>query len=165
MIDFFQKDATMTKRIAGTARLADAPTIRARPKWTIRGVGTFRNGSECLARILLEIAETAEARRQGLMGREQIPGVCGMLFDGLSNGGYFWMKDCLAPIDVAFLNKDGTVTKTYQMAVDQEGRRRYPYDAEDVSAVEAAGGFLSRHRIEVGCAFSVERLNKEARHG
>lgn len=158
MIDFFHKSASMTKRISGIAKMKGAPVVNARPLRKITRVGTFFDGEDRVTSVFLEVADTPEKRKIGLMGREDVPEVYGMLFDGLSGGGHFWMKDCLVPIDVAFLDKDGFVSKTYSMKVDKEGSEHYEYDDNDVAAVELHEGFLKKFGIEKGHRFETRKL-------
>ena len=148
----------MTKKIVGTAKLNGAPIVNSRPLRKVTRVGTFYDDDEKIASVLLEVADTPDARKIGLMGREDIPEICGMLFDGLSGGGHFWMKDCLVPIDVAFLDKNGRVLKTYAMKVDKEGKEHYEYGEDVVSAVELCGGFLRKHGISEGFTFESRPL-------
>lgn len=157
------KTAAMVKRISGIARLKGAPTVSARPVARYSRIGTFLDGDTPVASILLEVADTPESRRRGLMGRESVPPICGMEFTGLSGGGHFWMKGCLIPIDVAFLDADGTVIRTYEMPVDPEGEKRYHYGPETVSAIEAMGGFLEKWGIRRG--FKVETHGIGGGHG
>ncbi len=165
MIDFFHKGAAMTKRITGTAKMVGAPEIHSRPKWNITMVGTFMDEGDDVSRVLLEVADTEETRRRGMMGRSNMPEVCGMLFDGLQGGGYFWMKDCLVGLDIAFLDRNGYVTKTYTMPVDKAGTKHYEYDDDDVSAVEVAEGYMKRHGIVPGFRFAASPLSKEVDNG
>ena len=155
MIDFFHKCAGMTTRISCTAKV-ESPT-------RLTHLAAFSDEEDLSARVLLEIADTAEKRRKGLMGRTCIPAVTGMLFEGLTNGGFFWMKNCAVPIDVVFLNKAGVVTKTYAMTVDG-GKERYQYDAEDVAAIELAGGRVKDWKIGAGYRVEIKRISKEAAH-
>ncbi len=58
----------------------------------------------------IEIADTAEERAHGLSGRAVIPDDFGMLFIFDEAGYYgFWMKGMLAPIDIIWVNEDGTI--------------------------------------------------------
>lgn len=166
MIDFFHKGAAMTKRITGVARLKGAPVVHARAPRRLTRLATFLDEEDVITQVLLEVADTEEERRRGLMGRTDIPMITGMLFEGLSNGGYFWMKGCKVPIDVVFLNAAGVVTKTYAMTVDG-GKAHYAYDEEDVAAIELAGGFVSTWKIGKGQRVTIHTLNaggKEAKH-
>lgn len=57
-----------------------------------------------------ETASTTAARSRGLSGRADIPANYGMLFVFETPGRYgFWMKNMLAPIDIVWLARDGTV--------------------------------------------------------
>jgi uncharacterized membrane protein (UPF0127 family) len=58
----------------------------------------------------IEIADAPEERERGLSGRFVIPDDYGMLFvfpEASYHG--FWMKGMLAPIDIIWVNADGTV--------------------------------------------------------
>lgn len=165
MIDFFHKGASMTKKIVGTAKLKGVPDVNARPLRKITRVGTFYDEEDAVASVLLEVSDTPEARKVGLMGREDVPEIYGMLFEGLSGGGFFWMKNCLVPIDVAFLDKDGVVRQTYAMKVDKDGQEHYDYGDDVVAAVELQGGFLDKFGIVDGFTFETRELSKEAPNG
>jgi uncharacterized membrane protein (UPF0127 family) len=65
---------------------------------------------EAPAAFRFEIADTAEARAQGLSGRADVPPGYGLLFVFEEKGSYgFWMKDMLVPIDILWLGTDGTI--------------------------------------------------------
>ena len=165
MIDFFHKGASMTKRITGVAKLKGTPVVNARPLRKITRVGTFYDGEKAIASILLEVASDDKSRSRGLMGREDLPEIYGMLFEGLSGGGSFWMKGCKVPIDVAFMKSDGTITKTYSMPVDNEGKDLYGYDKDDAMAVEVSGGTLKKLGISNGNVLKTRALSKENVNG
>lgn len=161
MIDFFHKGASMTKKVTGIATLNGVPDVVTRPQMKITRVGTFRDGGRPVASFLLEVADTEEARRRGMMGRSSAPDIYGMLFEGLSGAGSFWMKDCMIPLDVAFMDKSGKVTKIYSMAVDKDGERQYRYDDGDVSALEVNMGLLKRLGVGEGCRLVTRKLSGE----
>ena len=75
------------------------------------------------------------------------------------------MKNCLVPIDVAFLDNDGFVRQTYAMKVDKEGNEHYDYGDDVVAAVELHGGFLKKFGIVNGFTFETRELSKEAANG
>lgn len=165
MIDFFHKGAAMTKKITGIAKLKGAPVVNSRPLRKFKKIATFYRGEENITSILLEIADTEESRRQGLMGRKDLPAICGMLFEGLHDGGYFWMKDCLVPIDVIFFDNLGNVTKTYSMPVDKTGSKHYHYDDDDVTAIEVAEGFVDKWGLTDECRVEIRSLRKGSSNG
>lgn len=161
MIDFFHKGASITKKITGVAKLKGAPAVNARPLMKITRIGTFYDEKGAVKSVFLEVADTPDARKSGLMGRESVPEIYGMLFEGLSGGGFFWMKNCKVPIDVAFLDKDGVVRKTYEMKVDEEGKKHYEYGDDIASAVELKGGSINESGISTGMRFKSRELSKE----
>lgn len=165
MIDFFAKNASMTKRVTGIAKLKGVPEIHPRVPFKPTRLATFKDEEDKLVSILLEVASTAEERRRGMMGRDRLLPICGMLFDGLSGGGYFWMKDCLIPLDVIFMDKDGLVTKTYSMPMDKAGKEHYEYDDSDVYAIEVNKDFCDKHGIVKGVKVSISELKKDQSNG
>ena len=161
MIDFFHKGASMTKKVTGIARLKGLPAVRPRPVRKISRVGTFFDEEDAVTSILLEVADTDESRRRGLMGREEMPYICGMLFESLSRGGHFWMKGCRIPLDIAFMTSDGLITKVYSMPIDEDGELRYEYGDKDTSAVEVNMGFLEKWGIGPGFRLKTRELAKK----
>lgn len=157
----------MTKRITGIAKLKGLPKVNARSERKITKVGTFYDEEDSLTSILLEVASDDKSRKIGLMGREDLPDICGMLFEGLSGGGHFWMKNCLIPLDVAFMTKDGFITKTYSMPLDEDGEKQYKYGKEDVMAVEVKMGFFDKWGIVPGFKLKTRGLSsaKEDENG
>ncbi len=60
--------------------------------------------------LVLEVAATPAARSRGLGGRSEVPPGTGMLFVFPRPGPEpFWMKGCLVPLDIAWLDGDGRV--------------------------------------------------------
>lgn len=126
----------------------------------------------------LELALDPRARRRGLGGRSAIASNGGMLFvfpapETLS----FVMRDCLVPIDVAFLDAEGRVVAIHEMSTEPPRRadesrfayerRLHPYPSEKSAqfAVETAGGRLAELGLRVGdrLFFDAERLARRAR--
>ncbi len=101
----------------------------------------------------VELAVTEQQRRQGLAGRDHLPADRGMLFV-FENSAVrdFWMQDCLIPLDIAFLDRDGTVVKTYTMAVEPDGigRTRYSSVIPTKYALEVVAGQLAKAGVREG---------------
>ena len=149
----------MTKKVTGIAKLKRMPTVNSRPVGKVTRIGTFYDESgQAITSILLEVADTEDSRRKGLMDRSELPDVCGMLFDDLSENGYFWMKNCLIPLDVAFMDNDGTIVKIYSMPVDKDGKNRYSYGDGVTSAVEVKMGAFKKLGVKEGCRLETRKL-------
>lgn len=116
----------------------------------------FVNASESVP-VVLEVASTSEERQVGLMGRPELPAKHGMLFrygerrepqDG------FWMYRTLIPLDIAFLDREGTIRNIRAMVPCSASSGRncptYPAGVPYWSAVEMNAGFYLSNGIEVG---------------
>ncbi len=109
--------------------------------------------------LAVEVAESAEDRRRGLMGRESLPENEGMLFlYAAEHRGGLWMKNTLIPLSAAFLDRDGRVLRV----VDMEPCRADPCPVYDPgvsyrAALEVNRGALGRLGIAVGDVARLER--------
>ncbi len=68
------------------------------------------------ATLRLAVADTDALRARGLMGVRHIPDGEGMLFvfpDVAGAHHEFWMKDTLVPLDMIFVERDGTVSSVF----------------------------------------------------
>jgi uncharacterized protein len=98
----------------------------------------------------VEMALTAEQQEVGEMFRPSIPEDTGMLFDwGSPRESQMWMKNTLAPLDMVFINADGTIrsiaenTVPHSLAViDSRGPVR--------ATLELAAGVTAKLDIRVG---------------
>lgn len=65
----------------------------------------------------VEIADDDASRERGLMKRESLPADRGMLFEFPARSLVtFWMKDTLLPLDMVFIDEDGTVRRIVENA-------------------------------------------------
>jgi uncharacterized membrane protein (UPF0127 family) len=98
----------------------------------------------------VEMALTEEQQETGLMFRPTVPPDGGMLFDwGQPRESQMWMRNTIAPLDMVFINNDGTIrsiaenTVPYSEAViDSRGPVR--------ATLELAAGTTKRLNIRVG---------------
>jgi uncharacterized protein len=108
----------------------------------------------------LELALTDEARTQGLMYRDEIAENGGMIFvyppvepfPAVIN---FWMKNCLVPIDVIFLNPKGIITAIHEMQPPDPGMHddaliRYSSKLPAQFAIELRGGMAAELGLTTG---------------
>ena len=100
--------------------------------------------------IEIEIADTEEARRRGLMFRQELGYNRGMLFifERPSTGG-FWMKDTPLPLDIMFIDEDSTIINIARRTTPFSEENIYP-DRPRLYVVEVRGGFAAMHGIEAG---------------
>lgn len=130
-----EKSGAMTKKITGDA----IPMAIVSPKGETKAV--------CHA----EVADTEATRRKGLSKRAKLPEDHGMLF---TQSGGFWMKDCLIPLDIAFLSKSGTILDKQSMALSDVPDIFKPVymsrDPNAVYALEMPSGWFDEHNVTIG---------------
>jgi uncharacterized membrane protein (UPF0127 family) len=98
----------------------------------------------------VEMALTAEQQTVGEMFRTSVPEDGGMLFDwGSPRTSIMWMKNTLVPLDMVFINADGTIRSIAEntvphslAAIDSRGPVR--------ATLELRGGTTARLNIRVG---------------
>lgn len=85
--------------------------------------------------LQVELADTPETRKNGLMGRDDLCERCGMLFVfDAEESPRFWMKDTPIPLDMIFIGADGVVK-----GVHRDAR---PYDETPISSPGMVLGVL-----------------------
>ncbi|PJE36525.1 hypothetical protein CVM52_11580 [Pseudooceanicola lipolyticus] len=90
----------------------------------------------------VELADTPEERAQGLMFRESMARGAGMLFIyEQPQHATFWMKNTLIPLDMIFVDAQGTVTRVHDNAVPG-----------DLSTIDGGQGVLAVLEINGGLA-------------
>jgi uncharacterized protein len=73
---------------------------------------------ETVHKFTVEIADTPDSIREGLMFRESLAPDAGMLFDfGEVRPAAMWMKNTLIPLDMLFMDGDGEVIAIARNAV------------------------------------------------
>ncbi len=110
-------------------------------------------------RFTVEIADTDAARAQGLMHRESLPRLAGMLFIyDTPQRAVFWMENTLIPLDMLFLDETGTVTHIHHEARPLD---RTPIDggAGVLMVLEINGGLARRFGITPGSELRHPRLD------
>ncbi len=107
----------------------------------------------------VEVADTHEKQRKGLMGRSEMSDQEGMLFPYWRDGRrQFWMKNTVVPLEAIFISPDEKVREIKQME---------PLDESGVSAraqyvLEVPRGWSERHGLSAGDTVEVDPEKKEA---
>ncbi|SFM57189.1 DUF192 domain-containing protein [Marinobacter zhejiangensis] len=105
--------------------------------------------------LTAEIADSPSERRVGLMGRDSMAWDSGMLFvyEVSRSGSFgFWMQNTLIPLDIAYLDEDGTIgsIKAMDLCIQQPTCPIYPAGVRYRFALEVNQGFFESNSIEVG---------------
>ena len=86
----------------------------------------------------------------GLMFRPTVPADGGMLFDwGTPRDIAMWMRNTVAPLDMLFINADGTIRRIAENTTPQS-LATIPAGGAGRGALEAAAGTAARLHIRVG---------------
>jgi len=113
-----------------------------------RLVITTRDGTP--HEFFVEMASTPDQQTVGLMFRPSPPANGGMLFDwGIPRNSQMWMRNTLAPLDMVFINADGTIRSIAENTVPESLAvidSRGPVRA----TLELAGGTTAQLNIRVG---------------
>ena len=105
---------------------------------------------------IVSVARTEEEKEKGLMGVETLPENQGMLFDYTDDPQTeisFWMKDTLIPLDIIFINNQGTVTAVTQGEPESEESIVCEADSDEllfyVLEVNVGSGIKEGDRFEM----------------
>ena len=98
----------------------------------------------------VEMATSMQQQMTGLMFRTAVPPDSGMLFDwGQPQDSQMWMKNTLVPLDMVFINQDGTIRSIAENTVPRSLATidsRGPVKA----TLELQGGITAKENIRVG---------------
>jgi uncharacterized protein len=98
----------------------------------------------------VEMALSSEQQMTGLMFRRTVPAGAGMLFDwGNERDMAMWMKNTLIPLDMLFINADGTIRAIAENTVP-ESLAPISSHGPVRAALELAAGTAAQLDIRVG---------------
>ncbi len=98
----------------------------------------------------VELAVTPAEQTRGLMFREEMARLAGMLFIyPEAQETAFWMRNTLIPLDMIFIEADGRILKIHENAIpgDETPIRS---DGPSIAVLEINGGLAREFGIEVG---------------
>lgn len=103
-----------------------------------------------IKKIDIEIARTDEKRAQGLMYRQSMDEMQGMLFlmEKLEPQS-FWMRNTYISLDILYVNDQKEIVSIAKMAQPQS-ESPIPSGVPAIYVVEVNGGFCDRHQVKVG---------------
>lgn len=141
-----------------TTDSAQSQEVKLENLYRIDGQLQFRSSeNDSITTILIEIADTPQARERGLMYRFYMPENMGMLFIYTEEQhlGY-WMKNTHIPLDILYADKDFRILSIYENTSPQS-EETLPSRSKAKHVIEVNGGFVSRHGIKAGDYFSYSR--------
>jgi uncharacterized membrane protein (UPF0127 family) len=132
------------------ARTADQESAAARPRPGAEG-GILRTVEVRVGGvpITVEIADTPALRERGLMYRDSLPPNHGMLFvypDEQIRS--FWMRNTRIPLDIAFLDRNGTIVNVELMEAQTDENTLSTAPA--MYALEMAAGWFEQNDVGAG---------------
>ena len=111
------------------------------------------DGSSVLQEYIVEIADTKEKMYTGLMGRTSLDKDAGFLFDvsmvPQDIDVAMWMKDTLIPLDMLFIDEEGTIFSIHKNAKPNDTTPIYPPKRPYV-VLEVNGGQTDEFNIKIG---------------
>jgi len=116
-----------------------------------------------LKTLEIEIADTADLRRQGLANRPNLDHNTGMLFIyTLNQSPQFWTKNMQFPIDIIFLDSDMKVTKIYENALPCQGNPCpiYPGPQNTKFVLELNAYAARQNQIQIGTQLEQKNVLK-----
>lgn len=122
-------------------------------------VSFFRADSTHLLDVTVEIADTPEARGNGLMHRTELPEKSGMLFvypEAAPRG--FWMKDTPLSLDMIFVDSDGEIINIVPSTEPFSTERSFSA-APAKYVVEVVAGFTAQNGIDSTAYLTWKRLD------
>ena len=112
----------------------------------------------------IEIADTKEKLYNGLMGRTSLDENTGLLFDisivPQDVDIAFWMKDTLIPLDVIFIDEDGTIFFIYENAQPNDTTPIFP-PKRPRAVLEVNGGQVAQYGIRVDDIVTAEMFKNK----
>ncbi|WP_404402732.1 DUF192 domain-containing protein [Idiomarina seosinensis] len=159
-----QKQMSMPGRwltvLALTSALGISTSVLAQ-QWRVPAAQEFARTKICLGEmqqpLQVELADSSAQHARGLMQRQSLDDDAGMLFryqQPRPGDSGFWMYQTLIPLDIAYLNADMEIVKTFTMmpcsSQDPRRCRSYAPGKTYQYALEVNAGFFAEHDIRIG---------------
>jgi len=151
-------DTTSSAEMTGSSSSAEAVIVPSAFARLPGCVSTAQNNIP----VTLYVADTPQLRQRGLQGVRGLPSGHGMLFSYDSEqpaSTSFWMYNTPIDLDIAFLDRQGTVQAIRRMqscSGEPQSCPPYPAGTRFHGAVEFPSGFFRNNAITVGDQISVD---------
>ena len=102
-------------------------------------------------RVFVEIADSEEERKRGLMWRKALDKNSGMLFIYKdSRIRYFWMKNTYISLDIAFIDTNLVIKTIHTIEKTDDSTTLYSSYVPVQYVLEVNSGWLEQHNIHTG---------------
>lgn len=102
-------------------------------------------------RVFVEIADSEEKRKRGLMWRKSLDKNSGMLFIYKdSRIRYFWMKNTYISLDIAFIDTNLVIKTIHTIEKTDDSTTLYSSYVPVQYVLEVNSGWLEQHNIHTG---------------
>ena len=109
----------------------------------------------------MEIAKSEEELKKGLMYRKSLEELSGMLFIFDEEGEKkFWMKNTFIPLDILFIDKNGTIKKI-EMNTIPLSEKLISGGKDTMYVLELNAGITEKFKIEPGHFIFHTSINKK----
>lgn len=136
-------------------------SVAVAQQWRVPAAQEFATTTICLGQLehplQVELADTSAQHARGLMQRQSLGEYSGMLFrypQVRPGDSGFWMYQTLIPLDIAYLNQQMEIVKTFTMlpcaSEDPRQCRSYAPGKPYQYALEMKAGFFAEHDVRMG---------------
>lgn len=116
-----------------------------------------------LANANVAVSDTYAERYTGLSDTEELGPNEGMLFIHPSEGNHTYvMRDMAFPIDIVFVDANGTITTIHHAELPAEGEELRGYSGRGKYVVELPYGFTNHTNIDVGDTVRIPEPHRNA---
>lgn len=118
------------------------------PSVTIKGVSVF-----------VEVSDTEETRKKGLMWRKKLDKNAGMLFSYPDSAiRHFWMKNTFIPLDMAFIDSNLVIRTIHSTKAVNDSIALYGSYVPVKYVLEVNEGWFEKHNIRSGDTVTFENI-------
>lgn len=116
-------------------------------------------------KIFVEVADTEEAYKKGLMWRKNLDRNKGMLFIYKDSAvRYFWMKNTFLPLDIAFIDSDMIIRSIHSTDAINDSSTLFSSYVPVQYVLEVNKGWLEEHGAGRGDTIRIDRTILEGRN-
>lgn len=128
----------------------DEPPIEPLPREVSTSAFFQIDGQRITPDLKVEISDDEERRRQGLMYRQELPNLSGMLFIWEKSAPRsFWMKNTPLPLDMIFLNQ-GQIVGVIENAQPFDETHLHIGRIDADAVLEMNAGFVQKYNLNAG---------------